>query len=191
MAFIGLGAFMADITLAEFNGRVWLVGGEAHLQDLLANTLPSEISTELVQCQRAEEIHSLWVQLCGAPPVDGMPWQIHPAIVARIHRTWPDYAVYFAQWSALLDNEALAVINAASLQARQNRQATVVLAEYLDPEGPQAMADLSRLRAQLIEDQLAESGVDRARIAREKRKVSDVPGMAQESQRVDVVVRPT
>lgn len=182
---------MADITLAEFNGRVWLVGGEAHLQDLLANTLPSEISTELVQCQRAEEIHSLWVQLCGAPPVDGMPWQIHPAIVARIHRTWPDYAVYFAQWSALLDNEALAVINAASLQARQNRQATVVLAEYLDPEGPQAMADLSRLRAQLIEDQLAESGVDRARIAREKRKVSDVPGMAQESQRVDVVVRPT
>jgi hypothetical protein len=181
---------MADITLAEFNGRVWLVGGEAHLQDLLANTLPPEISTELVQCERAEDVRSLWAQLCGPPPADGTPWQIHPAIVARIHRTWPDYAVYFAQWSALLDNEALAVINAAALQANENPEAPVVLAEYLDPKGPQAIADLSRLRAQLIEDRLAESGVDRDRVTREKRNVSDVPGMTQESQRVDIVVRP-
>jgi hypothetical protein len=181
---------MADITLAEFNGRVWLVGGEAHLQDLLANTLPPDISTELVRCERAEDVHSLWVQLCGVQLVDGMPWQIHPAIVARILRTLPDYAVYFAQWSALLDNEALTVINAAALQSKRNPEAPVILAEYLDPDGPQAMADLSRLRAQLIEDKLTESGVDRGRITRENRKVSDVPGMAQESQRVDIVVRP-
>jgi hypothetical protein len=180
---------MADITLAEFNGRVWLVGGEAHLQDLLANTLPPDISTELVQCERPEDIHTLWAQLCGAPRLGGMPWQIHPNIVARIHRTWPDFAVYFAQWSALLDAEALTVINAAASQAKQNPQAPVILAEYLDPDGPQAMVDLSRLRAQLIEDKLAETGVDHGRITREKRKVSDVPGMAQESQRVDIVVR--
>ena len=180
---------MADITLAEFNGRVWLVGGEAHLQDLLANTLPADISTELVQCERPEDVHNLWVQLCGQPEVGGMPWQIHPNIVARIHRTWPDYAVYFTQWSAMLDAEALAVINGAALQAKQNPDMPVILVEYIDPEGPQAMADLSRLRAQLIEDKLAESGIDRARIARERRNVSDVPGMGQESQRLDIVVR--
>ena len=180
---------MADITLAEFNGRVWLVGGEAHLQDLLANTLPDDISTELVQCERPEDVHNLWVQLCGQPPMDGMPWQIHPNIVARIHRTWPDYAVYFTQWSAMLDAEALAVINAAALQAKQNPDVPVLLVEYLDPQGPQAMTDLSRLRAQLIEDRLAENGVDRPRITRETRNVSEVPGMGQESQRVDIVVR--
>lgn len=181
---------MADITLAEFNGRVWLVGGEAHLQDLLANTLPEEISTELVQCERLEDVHNLWAQLCGQPPQGAIPWQIHPNIVARIHRTWPDYAVYFAQWSAMLDTEALTVINAAASQAKQSVEVPVVLVEYLDPEGPQAIADLSRLRAQLIEDKLAESGVDPGRVTREKRKVSDVPGMAQETQRVDIVVRP-
>lgn len=180
---------MADITLAEFSGRVWLVGGEAHLHDLLANTLPPDISTELVQCERPEDVHNLWVQLCGAQPTDGMPWQIHPNIVARIHRTCPDYAVYFAQWSAMLDTEALAVINAAGLQANQNPEVPVVLAEYLDPEGPQAMVDLSRLRAQLIEDKLVEHGVDRSRITRETHNVSEMPGMAQESQRVDIVVR--
>jgi len=188
---IGLGEGMADITLAEYNGQAWLVGGEAHLQDLLANTLPAEISTELVQCERLEDVRSLWAQLCGPQPLNTMPWQIHPAVVARVRRTSPDFAVYFAQWSAMLDNDALGVINAAALQANQNPGAPVIVAEYLDPEGPQAIADLSRLRAQLIEDKLAGSGVDRGRITREKRKVSAVPGMAQESQRVDIVVQPT
>jgi len=182
---------MADITLAECNGQAWLVGGEAHLHDLLANTLPPEIGIELVPCERPEDVHSLWVQLCGPRPLNALPWQIHPAIVARIRRSSPDFAVYFAQWSAMLDNDALSVINAAAIQANRNPEAPVIVAEYLDPAGPQAIADLSRLRAQLIEDKLAESSVDRRRVTREKRKVSDVPGMTQESQRVDIVVRPT
>ena len=66
----------------------------------------------------------------------------------------------------------------------------MILAEYLDPDGPQAMADLSRLRAQLIEDKLAESGIQRGQISRVLRTVSEIPGMAQESQRVDIIVRP-
>jgi len=65
------------------------------------------------------------------------------------------------------------------------------VAEFLDPDGPQAIADLSRLRAQLIEDKLVENGVDRSRVTRDKRHVGDVPGMTQESQRVDIVVRQT
>ena len=182
---------MADITLAELNGRVWLVGGEGYLQDLLANTLGSEVSIELVQCERQSEVRDLWVQNCGEPAAgtDGMPWQIHPNIVTRIRRRSPDYAVYFAQWSVLLDAEALTVINAAALWARENPEVPVTLAEYLDPAGPSAIADLSRLRAQLIEDKLAENGIARERIVRERRDVATVPGMAQESQRVDIVVR--
>lgn len=90
----------------------------------------------------------------------------------------------------MLDNEALAVINAAALQANEHPQAPLVPVEYLDPEGPQAIADPSRLRARPIEDRLAECGVDRGRVTREQRNVSDVPGTTQESQRVDIVVRP-
>lgn len=182
---------MADITLAEFNGRVWLVGGEGHLQDLLANTLPREVSIELVQCERQSDIRDLWVQHCGAPAggAGDLPWQIHPAIVERIRRRSPDYAVYFGQWSVLLDQDALTVIGAAALRAREYPEVPVLLAEYVDPAGPSAIADLSRLRAQMIEDRLAEQGVARARIRRTRRDISEASGMAQESQRVDIVVR--
>jgi hypothetical protein len=51
------------------------------------------------------------------------------------------------------------------------------------------MADLLRLRAQLIEDKLAEHGIERQQVSRERRNVSEVPSMAQESQRVDIIVR--
>jgi len=181
---------MADITLAEFNGRVWLVGGEAHLQDLLANTLPRQVSIELLQCERSSEVHDLWVQHCGERAGGGMPWQINPNIVARIRNRSSDFAVFFAQWSVLLDQDALTVIAAAGAWAAQNPALPVVLAEYLDPDGPRAIADLSRLRAQFIEDKLVESGVDRGRISRTQRPISDVDGMPQESQRIDIVIRP-
>ncbi len=182
---------MADITLAEFNGRVWLVGGEIHIDDLLANTLTPDVSIELVRCESQSDVRDLWVQNCGEPTTGGMPWMIHPNIAERIRRSSPDYAVYFAQWSVLLDQDALAVIHAAANWWLQHPEAPVTLAEYLDPAGPQAMVDLSRLRSQLIEDKLAESGIERGHISRERRSVADVPGMAQESQRVDILVRPS
>ena len=182
---------MADITLAEFNGRVFLVGGEAHLDDLLANTLGAEVSIELVQCERQSDIHALWVQHCGeqSAGVAGMPWAIHPNIVNRIRRSSPDYAVFFAQWSALLDADALTVIDAAATWADANPTAPVTVAEYVDAAGPAAMAALAGVRAQLIEDRLAERGIARDRIARARRGVDEVPGMTQESQRVDIIVR--
>jgi outer membrane protein OmpA-like peptidoglycan-associated protein len=181
---------MADITLAEYNGQVWLVGGEAYIDDLLANRLTPDVSIELVRCESQSNVHKLWVQNCGEPEHGGMPWIIHPNIAERIRRSSPDYPVYFAQWSAMLDPDALAVIRAASIWWQQHPDAPVVLAEYLDPDGPQAMVDLSRLRAQLIEDKLVETGVERAQISRVQRSVSEVPSMAQESQRVDIIVRP-
>ncbi len=180
---------MADVTLAELNGNVWLVGGEAHLDDLLANTLSKDVSIELVPCESKSDVHELWVQNCGEPAFPGNPWLIHPAIVARIKRSTPDYAVFFAQWSVLLDEDALTVIASAASWARQNPEASVLLAEYLDPAGPASIEGLSTLRAQMIEDKLAEHGLPRERVTRARRGVAEVPGMGQESQRVDIVVR--
>ena len=180
---------MADITLAEFNGSFWLVGGESFIDDLLANTLESDISIELVQCESQSDVEELWTQHCGVPKEGSMPWVINPQIVNRIRGRSPDYAVFFAQWSSFLDHDAVAVVRAAASWAAENAATPVRLAEYLDPAGPQAMADLSRLRAQLIEDKLVEAGVERARIGRLRRDIAEVAGMPQESQRVDIVVR--
>ena len=180
---------MADITLAELNGQVWLVGGEVYIDDLLANTLSGDVSIELVRCESHSGVRELWVQNCGERTSGGMPWIVNPKIAERIRRNSPDYAVFFSQWSALLDQDALAVIRAAANWSRQHAQAPVILAEYLDLEGPQAIIDLSRLRAQLIEDTLVECGVARQQISRIRRAVGTVPGMNQESQRVDIIVR--
>jgi outer membrane protein OmpA-like peptidoglycan-associated protein len=179
---------MADITLAEFNGRVWLVGGEPYLDDLLANTLAGDVSIELVPCERKSDVNDLWVQHCGPQTTLGDPWMIHPAIVERIRRRSSDHCIFFAEWSARLDRDANTVIASAAAWAVDHPAAPVQLIEYLDPTGPKAIADLSRLRAQLIEDKLVEAGVDAGRIGRATRAVGDVAGMAQESQRVDIVV---
>lgn len=181
---------MADITLAEFQGRVWLVGGEPYIDDLLANTLAGDVSIELVPCEHKSEVHALWVQHCGQPTSLGDPWMIHPAIVARIRRNSSNnYSVFFAEWSAMLDKDAHTVIASVAAWARENTQASLQLVEFLDPAGPKAIADLSRLRAQLIEDRLFEAGVARERIGRDTRGVGDVAGMAQESQRIDIVAQ--
>lgn len=180
---------MADITLAECDGRVWLVGGEDSIDDLLANTLAAGISIEIVPCSNKAEVLSLWVQNCGEPQRTGDPWLIHPAIANRIRGTTPDHAVFFAQWSAMLDRDAETVIHAAASLALAQSDWPVVVTEYLDPVGPKAIADLSRLRMMLIEERLAIEGVSPHRIRRATRDTSSVPGMAQESQRVDIVVR--
>ncbi len=180
---------MADVTLAELNGNVWCVGGEDHLDDLLANTLAKDVTIELVPCESKSDVMELWVQNCGPREAYGNPWLVHPAIVARIKRSSPDYAVFFTQWSVMPDPDALTVIAAAAAWARENPQTPVLLAEYLDPAGPPAIEGLSGLRAKIIEDKLVEAGVAAERIGRIRRTVAEVPGMAQESQRVDIVIR--
>lgn len=180
---------MADITLAEFQGGVWLVGGEPYIDDLLANTLARNVSIEIVPCENKSQVQALWLQLCGPQETLGDPWMIHPAIVARIRRGTSDYSVFFAEWSAMLDRDAISVINSVAAWAKENPDAGVELVEFLDPGGPKAITDLSRLRAQLVEDRLTEHGVTASRITRGRRGVGDVAGMAQESQRIDIVVK--
>ncbi len=180
---------MADITLAEASGRVWLVGGEPFIDDLLANTLSGDVSIEIIACEHKQDVLDLWLQLCGPQETGGDPWLIHPAIVARIRRASAGYSIFFAEWSARLDSDALAAIASAAGWAADNPAAGLDLIAFLDPGGPRAIADLARLRAQLIEDALIEHGVAAGRIGRGARGIGDVAGMAQESQRIDIAMR--
>lgn len=180
---------MADITLAEFQGGVWLVGGEPFIDDLLANTLPQNVSIEIVPCEQKQQVHALWLQHCGPQETQGDPWMIHPAIVARIRRGSSGYSIFFAEWSAMLDRDANTVIASVAAWAADNPAASIELIEFLDPAGPRAITDLSRLRAQLVEDRLVGHGIAAERIGRARRGVGDVAGMAQESQRIDIAVK--
>jgi hypothetical protein len=177
---------MADIVLAEAEDRVWLVAGEAHLDDLLANTLPPEVSIELVVCEHAAAVRTLWLR-SGGDPSSGMPWLVHPAIVARVRAAnrpgGPTHAVLFSPWSALLDPPAQAAI-AAAAAAQAGDAAGVTLVDYRDPAGPPALADLSRLRVQLIEAQLMALGLPPDRIRRQQRDATE----DADTQRVDIVV---
>jgi hypothetical protein len=51
------------------------------------------------------------------------------------------------------------------------------------------MQDLANLRASLIETELVALEIGAGRITRETRDISTVPGMAEESQRVDIVLK--
>ncbi len=181
---------MADITLAEFNGRVWLVGGEPFIDDLLANTLAADVSIELIPCEHKSDVYDLWVQHCGQPKYIGDPWIIHPAIVARIRRGTEAYSIFFAEWSVALDKDAHTVIASVAAWARDNEGAGFDLVQFLAPDAGKSVGDLQRLRAQLIEDALVAAGVAPERIGRDIRAPGDVAGQVQESQRIDIAVRP-
>lgn len=179
---------MADIVLAECRGQAWLVSGEQYIDNLLANTLPPHVSIELVACESKSEVDALWVQHCGPPQPYSAPWLIHPGIANRVRRKENKHAVFFAQWSAMLDDDARSVIRSAAAWAQNNPERNVALVRYVRPGSPAALLDLANLRASLIEAELVSLNVAAGRIVRETQDVAGVPGMSDESQRVDVVV---
>src|SRR5215469_3556431 len=133
---------MADIVLAEHRGQTWLVSGETYIDDLLANTLPQDVSIEFVACESQSDVNLLWVQNCGQPSAASAPWIIHPAIASRIRGTVAGHSVFFSQWSAKLDEDAQSVIRAASVWAADSADAGVALTMYVAPGSPQALVDL-------------------------------------------------
>lgn len=180
---------MADIVLAEFHGQAWLVSGEQYIDHLLANTLPPHVSIELVACESKSEVDALWIQHCGPPQDYTAPWLIHPGVTNRVRRGKADHAVFFAQWSAMIDDDARTVIRSAAAWALENPERDVVLVRYVGPGSPAAMLDLANLRAGLIEAELVALEIGADRISRETRDVASVPGMAEESQRVDIMLK--
>jgi hypothetical protein len=179
---------MARITLAQFNGHTWLVAGEEQIDDLLANTLSSDATIELVACDCKADVLALWREHCGEPDGMGDPWLIHPAIVARIQRVAAGLVVRFAPWSAMLDREALAVIEAAGRIAVENPNSPVVLNARADQTSPIA-AEMVRLRARLIEEKLAEAGLARDRFV--QALADAAPGAGDDAECVTIVIQPT
>jgi hypothetical protein len=180
---------MADIVLAECRGQAWLVSGEQYIDHLLANTLPPHVTIELVPCESKSEVDALWVQHCGPPEEFSQPWLIHPRVTQRVRRGTSGHSVFFAQWSAMMDDDAKAVVRAAAGWALENPDRDVTIVRYVGPNSPQAMLDLANLRASLVEAQLVSMDIEAGRIGRETRDVASVPGMAEESQRVDIVLK--
>lgn len=180
---------MADITLAEFNGRVWLVGGDNYIDDFLFNSLPPEITVEIVPCDSREQMLQMWTDMCGEP--DGMsdPWLINPAIVDRVRRKLSGHSVFFAEWSAAIESDGHVVIAAAAASWRDNMHATLDLVDYLEPNAPKSIANLSKLRRELIEEALIDKGVPATQIGHVTREPGTDAGNTQERQRVDIVGR--
>ncbi len=178
---------MADITLAQFNGATWLVGGEEHIDDLMTNTLPAGVTIELVACERKIDVHALWERL-GAPRPNSEPWMIHPGIVRRALGAAPDGAIVFAPWSVQPGEDGLRAIAAACDWALANPECPVLLAEYHDEAAPAAEAGLALVRLQVVEAALLQS-VAQDRLRRIRRPVGDIPALPAGGGRVDLVLK--
>lgn len=99
------------------------------------------------------------------------------------------FAVFFQEWSAQLDGPAIGVVQSAADQAKANPSLPVTVVGFADPTGSsQANLDVSRLRAQLVYDQLVKDGISPGRVRREARGPTDFAQTAQESRRVEVRV---
>ncbi len=156
---------MNEIILAEHRGNTWLVGGEEHIDDFLANTLPADVSIRIVACQSESEYQALWNEHGGKQP-GFVPWAINPAIAARARGTRPGHNILFGPWSALLDDTANAVLRDAATGAARDPDSPVVLLVDEKASEPKPMADLTNLRVSLIGAALTSLGVAESRVVR-------------------------
>ena len=97
------------------------------------------------------------------------------------------YAVFFQEWSASLDDGGKAIVADAADWANKHPTVEVHVIGYADPEGsPQANREISRTRAQVVADGLAEDGVARPRIIIDGRGSVPFTLDSQESRRVTI-----
>lgn len=174
---------MADITLAECNGRAWLLAGEQYIDDLLANTLAPHVTIEVIQFQSKSAIDAAWTARTEEDP-SGM-WMIHPGVLNRAKGQSGLLSVQFAAWSAAMDAQAEASLQTAVAMAEKEPGHVVALIRHEAAGGAAMAAEMGGLRCGLIEARLAALGLAPARIVRE---VAAATEGAED--RVDVVVRP-
>ena len=178
---------MADIVLAQISDRTWLVKGEALLDDLLMNTLSSDITIELVTCHSESEVNALWHASVDNPAASGPPWLIHPGIAERVSRMVTGdgvFGVLFGAWSAARDAKADAVIGAAARHAMEQATARVVLTSYVASDGPAFAGEMANLRAGMVEAELLAQGVASSRIERAREET------AEAADRIDIHILP-
>jgi hypothetical protein len=178
---------MADIVLAHSSGQTWLVSGEKYIDDLLAGTLPADVTVEFVACETYADIDRLWSQ--GGDAIAGFeaPWLINPAIVARIRGT-AEHSVVFTQWSAHLNENARAVIARFAASATEIASAEVLIVSYAMPDSLALQTDLANLRSAVIEAELIALGVGPRQIVRASRTIADGSTNAGETERIDILL---
>ena len=99
------------------------------------------------------------------------------------------FVVFFQEWSAALDDNAQAAINAAAQWANAHPAEPVIVTGFADPEGSRkANIDLSRTRAQVVVDQLTRDGVVPGRIRLTAQGPTDFSQTSQESRRVVIAI---
>jgi outer membrane protein OmpA-like peptidoglycan-associated protein len=99
------------------------------------------------------------------------------------------YPVYFEPWSGELDGPAREGLAEAAALARANPGVPLRVIGYADPEGsPQANVTLSRLRAEVVSDELRRDGVAPERIRVEWRGAAGASPTGVESRRVEIRV---
>ncbi|WP_158747329.1 OmpA family protein [Acidisphaera sp. L21] len=111
------------------------------------------------------------------------------APIGRAYAAQPVGVVYFTLWSALLDRPAKAVIKQAATKIQHIAAGTVTITGYADTSGSAEANDLlSKLRAQIVIDQLVADGVPAARLKRADRGATPDVGGPNESRRVLISV---
>jgi outer membrane protein OmpA-like peptidoglycan-associated protein len=114
------------------------------------------------------------------------------ALLAGCAHSEPDsqrFPIFFTSWSADLDPEALGLIKHASEWATAHPNAPVLVSGFADPEGsPQANKDISRLRAQVVADQLVKDGVAATRVSQTAVGSVAFTLDSMESRRVEIVI---
>jgi len=152
---------VADIVLAEFAGRVWLVRGDEHFDDLLRNELPRSVSVVFLPCASHDEVLALWREHDTPERDDDAPWQLNPAIVRRIRGTPGAQSVLFAAWSAMPDAAAQVTIEDVATSLRGDLAARLMLRQFSPAAPPPGFTDLQRLRGTLLAAALAREISDR------------------------------
>lgn len=179
---------MADIVLAQIGGQTWLVAGEAFIDDLLANTLPDDVTIEIVSCESESEVDVILRANRADPACTDPPWMIHPSIVERCRSVPFDgiHRISFGPWSALRMAAADATLAAAAAEAAGAGDARVVLTSHVALGGPALADDLANLRSGVVEAEMVAAGIAGARIGRARTGVTeDDPEMAD---RIDITV---
>jgi outer membrane protein OmpA-like peptidoglycan-associated protein len=97
------------------------------------------------------------------------------------------FVVFFQEWSAKLDDAALAVIDQAAANAKAHPNAVVHVEGFADPTGSHAAnALLTDLRAQVVMDQLQTDGVPVSHLHGRGHGSVQFALSSQESRRVEI-----
>ena len=172
---------MADVTLAEINGQYWLVRGDRYVDAVLADALPAGVSVEVVPCATRAEAWAMW-ETDDADPRD-MPWMINPLLARRMCGGANEATIRFTAWSAMLSDVAQAELAAAADWLRAEPAGRLTLRQFCPADPPAGLADLQRLRGQLVGAAIVGKEAGAPRID----GVTETSAETEDTERLDII----